>query len=66
MTLEELERAITRWGDSTYLGVYTLRKDGEFIKMVVNSEPKADIEEYLRQEYPDHFEEDDWDEEETE
>jgi len=59
MTLEELERAITRWGDITYLGVYTLRKDGEFIKMVVNGAPKQDIEDYLRDEYPDHFEEED-------
>lgn len=66
MTLEELERAITRWGDSTYLGVYTLRKDGEFIKMVVNGEPKADIEEYLRAEYAEHFAEEDWDDEEDE
>lgn len=66
MTLEELERAITRWGDSTYLGVYTLRKDGEFIKMVVNGEPKADIEEYLRGEYAEHFAEEDWDDEEDE
>jgi hypothetical protein len=61
MTLEELERAITRWGDITYLGVYTLRKDGEFIKMVVNGAPKQDIEDYLRDEYPDHFEEEDGD-----
>jgi hypothetical protein len=66
MTLEELERAITRWGDSTYLGVYTLRKDGEFIKMVVNGEPRQDIEDYLRSEYPDHFEEEDWEDEEEE
>jgi hypothetical protein len=61
MTLEELERAITRWGDITYLGVYTLRKDGEFIKMVVNGATKQDIEDYLRDEYPDHFEEEDGD-----
>jgi hypothetical protein len=61
MTLEELERAITRWGDITYLGVYTLRKDGEFIKMVVNGASKQDIEDYLRDEYPDHFEEEDGD-----
>jgi hypothetical protein len=61
MTLEELERAITRWGDITYLGVYTLRKDGAFIKMVVNGAPKQDIEDYLRDEYPDHFEEEDGD-----
>ncbi len=65
MTLEELERAITRWGDSTYLGVYTLRKDGEFIKMVVNRESSKDIEDYLRSEYPDHFEEGDWEDEEN-
>jgi hypothetical protein len=61
MTLEELERAITRWGDITYLGVYTLRKDGAFIKMVVNGATKQDIEDYLRDEYPDHFEEEDGD-----
>jgi len=61
MTLEELERAITRWGDITYLGVYTLRKDGAFIKMVVNGASKQDIEDYLRDEYPDHFEEEDGD-----
>ncbi len=66
MTLEELERAITRWGDITYLGVYTLRKDGEFIKMVVNRESSKDIEDYLRSEYPDHFEEEDWEDEEKE
>ena len=61
MTLEELERAITRWGDITYLGVYTLRKDGGFIKMVVNGASRDDIDEYLRDEYPDHFEEEDGD-----
>jgi hypothetical protein len=61
MTLEELERAITRWGDITYLGVYTLRKDGAFIKMVVNGASKQDIEDYLRDEYPDHFEDEDGD-----
>jgi len=61
MTLEELERAITRWGDITYLGVYTLRKDGAFIKMVVNGASRDDIDEYLREEYPDHFEEEDGD-----
>jgi hypothetical protein len=66
MTLEELERAITRWGDITYLGVYTLRKDGAFIKMVVNGASKQDIEDYLRDEYPDHFEEEDWEDEEEE
>jgi hypothetical protein len=61
MTLEELERAVTRWGDITYLGVYTLRKDGAFIKMVVNGASRDDIDEYLREEYPDHFEEEDGD-----
>ena len=66
MTLEELERAITRWGDSTYLGVYTLRKDGGFIKMVVNGASRDDIEEYLRDEYAEHFAEEDWDDEEDE
>lgn len=66
MTLEELERAITRWGDSTYLGVYTLRKDGGFIKMVVNGASQDDIEEYLRDEYAEHFAEEDWDDEEDE
>lgn len=66
MTLEELERAITRWGDSTYLGVYTLRKDGGFIKMVVNGASRDDIEEYLRAEYAEHFAEEDWDDEEDE
>jgi hypothetical protein len=61
MTLEELERAVTRWGDITYLGVYTLRKDGAFIKMVVNGASRDDIDEYLREEYPDHFEDEDGD-----
>lgn len=66
MTLQELEQAITRWGDSTYLGVYTLRKDGGFIKMVVNGASRADIDEYLKEEYAEHFAEEDWEDEEEE
>jgi hypothetical protein len=61
MTLAELEQAITRWGDYNYIGVYALRKDSDFIKMVVNGATRQDIEDYLRDEYPDHFDEEDGD-----
>lgn len=55
MTLDELDSAITRWGDISYLGVYTLRKDGEFIKMLVNDATNEELWEHLRYEYPDYF-----------
>lgn len=55
MTLDELDRKITWWGDISYLGVYNLRDDGEFIKLVVNEAPEEEIWEHLRFENPDYF-----------
>ena len=58
MTLQELENALNRYGERYYMGVYALRKDAGFIRLLVNEATQDELVDYLRAEYPDYFEED--------
>jgi hypothetical protein len=55
MTLDDLDRALTRWADKFYLSPYALRKDTQLMIMLLQEYDRESIEEYLRQEYREHF-----------
>jgi hypothetical protein len=57
MTLDQLDKALSRWSDyPNYISYYALREDEGFIKLLVNGATKDELLDYLREEYPDHFE----------
>ena len=56
MTLAQLEAKLHHFALIFDLSVYELRKDEELIKLLVNDATKEELKEYLREEYPDYFE----------
>jgi hypothetical protein len=55
MTLDDLDRALTRWADKFYLSPYALRKDTKLMILILQEMPKGFIELHLRDEYAEHF-----------
>jgi len=56
MTLDELDQALDNLSRRTEISIYALRRDSELIKLLVNDATKEELKEYLREEYPDYFE----------
>jgi hypothetical protein len=58
MTLDQLDKALMRWSDYPhFISYYSLREDGDFIKLLVNGATKDDLMSYLLHAYPENFEE---------
>lgn len=58
MTLDQLDKALARWSDYPhYISYYSLREDGDFIKLLVNGATKDELMSHLQETYPENFEE---------
>jgi hypothetical protein len=55
MSLDDLDRTLTRWADKYYISPYALRKDTKLMILILQEMPKGFIEDHLREEYADHF-----------
>lgn len=53
MTLKQLEDALDNLSRVTDTSWYALKEDSELIRMLVNDEPRSDINEYINNTYGD-------------